>query len=260
MHRPSSSSSASRSVSESTFEISLPDSAFEAFFKVLTQEERIPQSPRMARDAFSRGVSQPRRSTYSVGQPSTTSRTRVLGDGGAVQCPSRMDGSQYSSSSTSSSSVSASSNITGYRARLDVPGMPESDYFVSGASKRDRRPEYTGRMPSSNIARTNTYPTGKEVVQYGGGQQLCGEVADNEIDDATVSPADSISQVSSSKSRPSVHSHRSSRSYNGGYVPPASNSRANSSAFGESTSAYGERCEYERAKNYQTVERRPRGR
>ncbi|KAK3720127.1 hypothetical protein LTR37_003950 [Vermiconidia calcicola] len=124
--------------------------------------------------------------------------------------------------------------MTGYRTRLDVPGMPECDYFVSGASKRDRRPEYTGRVSSSSsssIARSNTYPSGKEVVRYVGGQELYGKVADDDIDSATVSPADSISQVSSNRSGPSMHSHRSFRSCSGDYLPPISNSRGNSYAF-----------------------------
>ena len=263
--------------SEGALEIELPDKEFFALYKSLQRRKTEPAT--MARDAKSYYSNRPRRNSQSVSH-STNSRSRVSGGGGAVQ-PMPRD-REYDMSVASSSSDETSSYMTGYRSRLDVPGMPDKSYFTSGASKCDRRPEYIGHSCSNNAESSNGYVAsnghrtsnghpvgngyvaGNELVRYKSSQSQSPEDSDEE-DNATLTPQDSISQVSSNRSMPNSYSNGARRPRQPSYahyptrLPPIGNQRSSSYSQGDYRSAYEAEQIYDRVRRYSVVERRPQG-
>ena len=260
---------------ETTLIVDLPDRDFDAYKRALLQHRRHsqPQSQTaaMAKNSMSgygsnasrRPSNGVPRSTITRAQTAPYANTQVptgsyYGNyGGAVQ--------QAPVYGSHAGSV-AGSNVTGYRSHIDVPGLPEHDYFHSGASKRDRRPEYIGKTASLPPQQPC-----QDLVKYRGSQHKYSQSDDDDDDDdddATVLPADSISQVSSNRSRRSRHStssHSSSRAnrfqrrdsgvsmggtgayYGGG----------GASAF-SGRSAYESSAEYDQINNRYVMERKPR--
>lgn len=241
-----------------TLEVTVPDREFDAYLRLLSFQRRNSQPANMARDSDSGYSSQHRRSSYSSSH-SASSRSRASGGGGAVQPPSVI------SSETGCPSVYASSNATGFRTCLDVPGSPPSNYFSSGASKIDRRRQYAGQSSSSSVGSSNGYPAGNEVVRYTPPRKIdTPDDSDNE-DNVTVTPQDSISQVSSNRSMPSTHARQAcqaSRSSHSQYLarPGPSSYHRNSSFWGGGKSEFEGEQVYDRARGYSFVERWPRGR
>lgn len=243
----------SSSLVSTTIEISVPDQEFEFYCKFFTKESRRNAEPlpaTMARDSISGYSGQSVRNlAYNVPQ-SAASRSRTSGGGdSASQLPPADSG--YGGSIYRAPSEYAASNVTGFRRTLDIPGLPDSSYFTSGASRTDRRPEYIGRSAPRAPSRSHSYTAGQgqELVKYTAGQQPLAEEPDDydDNDDVTVVPSDSISNVSSRRSaRPSQAR------------PAYGYQRSYSYANGESASGYGgSRCS-DRPIEYRIVERRPR--
>ena len=116
----------------------------------------------------------------------------------------------YTADAAGMAADDVSSNITGYRRSLDVPGLPSGRYFSHGASKVDRRSQYID--PSLRGTGVDTDVRISRQLTKCSRNREASPSSDLE-DDATVSPADSISQVSSNRSRPLSHSTGSRRSY-----------------------------------------------
>ena len=247
----SSRSSSASSTFETTLEIELPGQFFDEIKHSVLSYQRRPSTNTHAIEKMSYYSAPPRRSTYD-GSRSTSSVSR----GGPVQPPSLPRA--YTASAVSGFSGYVPSNVTGYRKRLDVEGLPQKDYLTSGASKRDRRPEYIGRAQSDSRRTSNGYQAGggssaagNELVRYRSNQ--------NFDDNATVVPEDSISQVSSNRSRPSqasIYSMRSGRSSH--YERRASDAQSYLRSFyADNLSTYEGSQVYDEARGCWIVERKP---
>jgi hypothetical protein len=290
----------SSSASRTTIEIFLPDDEFDLYCKILSKQQEQtkrrntePTLPTMASSARSGKSSYSQRSRTDAGPEandiprsstsysrtsrrdsgpeandlarSSTSRSRTSGGNSRTARRSSVDEGYYTGGSQY-----APSNITGYRKRLDVPGMPDERYFADGRSKFDRRPEYVGQAPSearrsksgrSTTSRSKSYAAGMQLVPYNGGGRAIKEEQEDDGDDCTVLPSDSISQVSSRESARSRPSMPSAMPYVPRYPPPPTYQRSYSNSYIERPQMYGgQRGCYECASYmYQTVERLPRG-
>lgn len=224
-------------------------------------------SPSMARDSLSSYTSQPRRtSSYSVTH-SASSRSRITSGSRTVRCPPPLDEGYASQTGRSDY---AATNITGYRRTLDVPGLPQSDYFSSGESQWDRRPEYIGQGPPSFSRSRSAYTGGQELVRYTGGDSRNQIEDDLDSDCETLHPADSISNVSTQVSgrrrmgtsrRPAEYAEQRSSSYQRRREYATSGTCRRTYSYGESVggSVFGEMPRYGSVVGYQTEERRPVG-
>jgi hypothetical protein len=289
----------SSSASRTTLEISLPDDQFDFYCKIFSkkQEQNLrrstePTLPTMASSVRSGKSNFSRRSRTDAGQEasdiprsstshsrrsrrdsgpeanglarSSTSRSRTSGGNSRTGRRSSVDEGYYTGDSQY-----APSNVTGYRKRLDVPGMPDDRYFTDGRSKFDRRPEYIGQAPSearrsksgrSTTSRSKSYAADMQLVPYTGDKRAIKEEQEDDGDDCTVLPSDSISQVSSRESARSKPSLPSTMPYVPRYPPPPAYQRSYSNSYVERSQVYGgQRGCYECANMYQTVERLPRG-
>ena len=219
------------------------------------------------------------------------------GANGAVQPPALPRA--YTTSATDNANGYASSNVTGYRSRLDVEGLPEKHYFTSHASKHDRRPQYirhssnggqvagngyhaskllgNGYVAGNGYHASNLlsngyvaangyqasqslgngyvagagggYTAGNELMKYRGGQYV-------EDDAGTIVPDDSISQVSSHRSRRSKHSRSSNGSSPLNHVHRYS-SDEQGRLYEDNLSTYEGQPVYDDVKEYWTTERKP---
>lgn len=249
----------------------MPDEVFDYYKELFTQPKRRNTEPpppsNMTRDSMSSYNARPRRtSSYSITH-FTPSRAR---DSRAVWSPPPLDEGYASQTGRSDYAVS---NVTGYRRTLDVPGMPQQDYFTSGESQWNRRPEYTRRAPSIpkensvHSRTTSIYGSGKELVPYTGGNQRTNIEEDSDSDLDTLGPKDSISNVSTqvpgrrsrTSRRPPNYPSQRSYQYQREYAPPVSCRRSYSYAEGVGGTLYGEMPQYGSVGGYRTEERRPVG-
>ena len=251
-------------LAKTTLEVELPEREFYALRQSLLQYKRRSNSSTMARESMNYYRTPPLRSSYSAHQPAPSGIYNANGSmyNGAVQPPALSRA--YTTSAISELADDTSSNVTGYRRCLDVPGLPQKNYWSSGANQRDRNPQYfsraSGRRPASDgDSMTRT----KELVRY---QTAREELTLSDIDDnATVLPADSISNVSSNRSRPSWSSRdsrrssQSNRSSRRDSVVSVSSSRGYSKSDADNLSTFEGQQEYNAIGGYYMVERRPRG-
>ncbi|KAK5162995.1 uncharacterized protein LTR77_011050 [Saxophila tyrrhenica] len=272
-----------------TIEVTVSDQEFKLYKNILTKQTKLSRSSTeplpaiMPRDSPASSCYSGQSRQGSSYRPATstapTSRSRMSRT--SVRA-SRQIPSFYNADCGDSVCGSTTSNMTGFRRTLDVPGMPESDYFTIGASKWDRRPEYVGRVrapgrstskrsssytavaseniqqesarhtgaPSSMSRRTSdSFVTGRgrELVRYTGGPQPFAEEPD--LDAETLGPEDSISNVSTQRSGMSRRMTGGPRTHQ-----PA---RSFSYAGGEGMSAYGGSRTGGRLIEYRIIERRP---
>jgi hypothetical protein len=166
------------------------DKTFETLHKSTTTRQRNTHPATMARDSKSNTSKARRTSTSSIASSTTATRSRFSAATNPVgPVPAKTD---YATSEA------GGSNVTGFRTRLDVAGSPQSDYFISGASKRDRRAEYIGRPLTGSCfvvdhpqpVRSPSEYSAREQEQY-----AMDEDGGSEDDSATILPSDSVSQV-----------------------------------------------------------------
>ena len=226
----------------------------------LSLQRRNSQLATMARDSRSQSSNNSQPSSYCASH-SSSSRSRVSANGGAVQPPTVTRGRpRYSDDDTLS-------NVTGFREDLYIPGLPREYYFNSGASKFHRPIEYTyGRSSGYSGSMSDDVPQGNEVVRYTSGRRNDTPEDSDDNDNATIRPEDSQSQRSSNRSVSSQHSrssyqpHRSSRSHHAVRAPPTTTHGCNSYHGGSGSSVYEGETFYDKNGRYIYVERSPRRR
>lgn len=224
------------------------DKEFERLYRNIQRRNTHPAT--MARDSNSKHGGKAGR-TSSAMSSSTATRSRFLPAGGPVQ-PLPAKGAY-------TSTEAGWSNVTGFRKRLDVAGSPQSDYFSSGASKLDRRSEYIGRPLTGSCFVTDD-PAAECQAEQERYPDYTDSADEEDGDDATVLPSDSVSQIGRGRAR-SKPTGLFGEVAEGRHKPPPRQpplqrsrtySNAGAGSTNETQQAHG------RGRRYSVVERKPR--
>jgi hypothetical protein len=180
------------------FSILQQDKNFETLHKSTKIRQLNTHPATMARDSKSHTSKARRTSTSSIVSSTTATRSRF--SAAADPTPPHPGPGQ----GTYATSEAGGSNVTGFRTRLDVAGSPQSDYFISGASKRDRRAEYIGRPLTGSCFVVDHPQPVRSPSEYSAREQeqdAIDEDDGSEDDSATILPSDSVSQVGRGRGR-----------------------------------------------------------